>query len=127
MDKLKIKSTRTTPQVDFDPVTGMLEIEGSVILEDANNFFTEIFNWVDTYSDDKSKPIVMRFRLYYYNTSSSKRIFALMRKLDGLFQKGYNVKIVWEYEQGDDDSMQDCEGYKRYLTLPIEMKEYEQG
>jgi hypothetical protein len=44
-----------------------------------------------------------------------------MKKADNLFQKGCNIKIVWEYEDGDDDSMQDCEGFKRFLKLPVEV------
>jgi hypothetical protein len=121
MEKLNINSTYTTPQVIYDPAKGMFEIEGRVIPEDAESFFSEIFNWIDKYVPGQEKPLIVRFRLFYYNTSSSKRLFDIMRKFDELYQKGGDIKIMWEYEDGDDDAMLDGEDYKRYLKIPFDI------
>jgi hypothetical protein len=122
MDKLNINSTFTTPEVNFDPKKGLLEIEGKIIPEDAEGFFTAIFKWIENYSPENNQSVVMRFRLFYYNTGSSKNILALMKKIDELFLKGNDIKIIWEYEEGDEDSMHDCEDYKKNLKVPIEIK-----
>ena len=122
MDKLKISSTFTTPQVNFDSGKGELEIEGKIIPEDSEKFFKAIFDWIENYSPEKQKAVVMRFRLFYYNTGASKRILLLMKKIDALYQQGNDIKIVWEYEEGDEDSMNDCEDYKRHLKIPIEIR-----
>ena len=121
MDKLIINFTETTPQVNFDPGLGLLAIEGRVIPEDVGSFFSPIFYWIEKFEPDVNKPYVLRFCLFYYNTSSSKRIFEVMKRFDEKFQNGGNIKIRWEYEDGDDDTFQDGEDYKKMLKIPFEI------
>jgi hypothetical protein len=121
MDKLIIENTETTPLVNFDPDKGILEIEGRLIPEDVGDFFAPIFAWIDNFTPDKENLITVRFCLFYYNTSSSKRIFSLMKKLDSLFVQGVNLKVRWEYEEGDEDSIQEGEDYKSFLKVPFEI------
>jgi hypothetical protein len=121
MDKLTIKSTYTTPQVDFDPDKGLFEIEGRIITEDAEIFFVKILSWLDEYSSTVQKPVVVRFRLFYYNTSSSKGMIDVMRRFDKLYEKGADIKIVWEYENEDEDAMLDGEDFKRFLKIPFKI------
>ena len=121
MNKLFLKSTYTTPTVDFDPDKGLFQMEGRVIPEDAEGFFSQIISWIDNYSPDKQKALTLRFCLYYYNTSSSKRVFDIMRRFDELLNKGCNVTIRWEYEEGDEDAMKDGQDYKRYIKAPFEI------
>lgn len=121
MDKLIINSTETTPQVTFDPEKGMLEIEGRLIPEDVGNFFAPIFEWIENFSPENNELITARFCLFYYNTSSSKRILNLMKKLDALYLQGANLKIRWEYEEGDEDSVQEGQDYKTFLKVPFEI------
>lgn len=121
MNKLYLKSSYTTPLVDFDPDKGLFQMEGRVIPEDAEGFFTEIFNWVDSYIPDKQKTLTLRFCLYYYNTGSAKRVFDIMRRFEEFFKKGYNVTIRWEYEEGDEDAMNDGLDYKRHIKAPFEI------
>lgn len=121
MEKLIIKATETTPFVNFDPENGLLEIEGRLIPEDVSDFFAPIFDWLENYHPDKERLITIRFCLFYYNTSSSKRIFNIMKKFDSLFLQGVNLKIRWEYEEGDEDSVQEGEDYKTFLKTPFEI------
>lgn len=122
MHKLIITSTETTPQINFDPEKGILEIEGRLIPEDVGTFFAPIFEWIDNFlPDDKQKLIIVRFCLFYYNTSSSKRILNIMKKLDALYLAGVNLKIRWEYEEGDEDSIQEGQDYKTFLKAPFEI------
>ncbi|MCX6294561.1 MAG: DUF1987 domain-containing protein [Bacteroidetes bacterium] len=121
MEKLLINSTETTPLVSFDPDNGLLEIEGRLIPEDVGDFFAPIFVWLENYLPENNKPILVRFCLFYYNTSSSKRIFNIMRKFDALYLKGIDLKIRWEYEEGDEDTVQEGEDYKTFLKVPFEI------
>lgn len=121
MEKLTINATETTPLVNFDPEKGILEIEGRLIPEDVSDFFAPIFNWLENYHPDKEQSITIRFCLFYYNTSSSKRIFNIMKKFDALFLQGVKLKIRWEYEEGDEDSVQEGEDYKTFLKVPFEI------
>ncbi|OFY87486.1 MAG: hypothetical protein A3F72_16350 [Bacteroidetes bacterium RIFCSPLOWO2_12_FULL_35_15] len=119
MEKLIIEGTESTPQVNFIPENGLLEIEGKLIPEDAGSFFVPIFTWLENFCPDKQQAISMRFSLFYYNTSSSKRIFDIMRRLDAKFLDGCNITIQWEYEEGDEDTQQDGEDFKSMLKLPF--------
>lgn len=119
MEKLIIEGTGSTPQVNFIPEKGLLEIVGKLIPEDAGNFFVPIFSWLEKFFPDKQQAIIMRFSLFYYNTSSSKRIFDIMRRLDEKFMDGCNITIQWEYEEGDEDTQQDGQDYKSMLKLPF--------
>ena len=121
MEKLIIDSTEATPQVNFDPEKALLEIEGKLIPEDVRGFFLPIFNWIENYSPDKQKPILVRFCLFYYNTSSSKRILDIMKKFDALYLQGVDIRIQWEYEDGDEDAMQDGQDFKVFLKIPFEI------
>ena len=121
MEKLIIEGTESTPEVKFIPENGLLEIEGKLIPEDAGNFFVPIFSWIENFSPDKQQPILMRFSLFYYNTSSSKRIFDIMRRLEAKFIDGCNITIQWEYEDGDEDTIQDGEDFKSMLKIPFEI------
>ena len=122
MDKLIINSTYSTPQVNFDPDAGLLEVKGRLIPEDPENFFTPIINWIDNFKPAKNSKIILRFKLLYYNTSSAKRVLSILKQFDQLFIGGSDIKIVWEYEEGDEDTMQDGEDYKKMLKVPFETK-----
>jgi hypothetical protein len=119
MEKLIIEKTESTPEVKFIPETGLFEIEGKIIPEDAGKFFAPIFSWLDNFFPDKQQPIIMRFSLFYYNTSSSKRVFDIMRRLDAKYLEGCNITINWEYEDGDEDNMQDGQDFKSMLKIPF--------
>ena len=121
MEKLLINATETTPLVNFDPEKGILEIEGRIIPEDASAFFSPIFSWLENYLPDKEQSTTLRFCLFYNNTSSSKRILSIMKKMDALFLEGANLKIRWEYEEGDEDAIADGEDYKSFLKIPFEI------
>ena len=121
MDKLFIKSTYTTPQVVFDAEKGLFEIEGRIIPEDAESFFDEIFKWLDVCTFDNQRLLLVSFRIFYYNTGSSRCIVDVMKRFDALFQKGNNIKIEWKYEEGDEDAKRDGENFKTLLKVPFEV------
>ena len=123
MDKLFINSTYSTPQINFDAEAGLLEVEGRLIPEDPEIFFVPIVSWIDNFIPEKNLQTVIRFQLSYYNTSSAKIILNVFKKFDELFKAGSDIKIIWEYEEGDEDAMQDGEDYKRFLQIPFEIKQ----
>ncbi len=50
MDKLEIIGTAKTPTVEFSSETGVLELKGRSIPENAIDFFKPLVDWLDDYT-----------------------------------------------------------------------------
>ncbi len=120
---LSIDKTFSTPGVKFSSQDFSLVLEGRVIPEDANSVFKPIFDWVNAYFNEGNNQLNVVFRLYYYNTSSSKRIVNFLKVLDEHFSLGKKITVKWEYEEGDDDCMRDGQDYQAMIKLPFELVE----
>lgn len=123
MQPIKLEKTFSTPAVIFTPENKTLLMEGRLIPENAEAIFTPILNWMDEYFNSGENTLNLVFRLYYYNTSSSKRIVLMLKKLDELFAAGKKINVRWEYEEGDDDCMHDGNDYSKLIRIPMEIVE----
>ncbi|MFN6036847.1 MAG: DUF1987 domain-containing protein [Bacteroidota bacterium] len=123
MEPLFIEKTFSTPLVQFTDADKSILIEGRIIPEDANTVFAPIVQWVDNYFTEGNNELKIVFRLYYYNTSSSKKIVQLLKRLDEIFSTGKQISVIWEYEEGDDDCMRDGEDYKNLVKYPLDVVE----
>lgn len=121
MDSLAIEPSVKTPKVDFEISSGILEVEGRSIPENSTEFYKPIFEWLDSYVSSPSSSTVFNFKLEYFNTSSSKCILDVLRKLEQLHKSGKNVVVNWYYEEDDEDMMEAGENYQRIVTVPIEL------
>ena len=125
MNNLEIESTPKTPSINFNADTGVLIIEGRLIPEDPQKFFSLLTDWLARYKPASGIKTLMRVRLHYYNSTSIKRLLHLFQALEGLHAQGHEIKINWEYEEGDDDSIMDGEDYKSLLKVPFEIVKVE--
>ena len=121
MNNLQIESTSKTPGIDFNASAGLLLMEGRLIPEDPEKFFSLLNNWLTDYRPAQAVKTLFRVRLHYYNSTSIKRLLHLFQKLESLHEQGHDIKISWEYEDGDDDSVMDGEDYKSLLKIPFEL------
>lgn len=121
MNNLQVEPTPKTPGINFNAATGLLVIEGRLIPEDPEKFFSLLNNWLTNYQPADGIKTVFRVRLYYYNSTSVKRLLHLFQKLESVYAQGHDINIIWEYEDGDDDSMMDGEDYKSLLKIPFDV------
>ena len=101
MNDLKIKRTPATPEIDFK-VTGEMSIKGKSLPEDPKKFYNPIFNWIEDFTASNVK---IDIKLEYVNTSSSKNILELIKKVD----RNHNIKqlsLNWYYEIDDLDMLE---------------------
>jgi hypothetical protein len=63
-------------------------------------------------------------KLEYFNTSSSKCILDLFKKLERL--DGTEVSINWYFEEDDEDMEEAGEDYQAIINLPFKMIEVEE-
>jgi hypothetical protein len=61
--------------------------------------------------------------LEYFNTSSSKKLLELLKRLDANKQI-HSVQVNWHFEEGDEDSVETAEIYEECLNR-IDFKYYE--
>jgi len=122
MEPLKIEPTHKTPKVYLDPKEHVFEISGRSIPEDSVGFYKHVLDWIDEYGKAPNAETVVSFELEYFNTSSSKNILELLKKLESIHEAGNNLKIIWYYDEDDEDMEETGEDYKALLTVPLELK-----
>ena len=104
MQKFELKETSTTPYVLLDNLNGIIKLEGRSIPENVIDFYQPIIHWIEGYIKEPCNTTLVHFKLEYFNTSSSKRIFDIMKKVETIAaQEGKTVTINWYYEEDDED------------------------
>ena len=82
MDPIKIEGTPKTPTVNFNAESGVLEIKGRSIPENAVEFYKPLVDWIGSYGDSAKPQTTVNIQLEYFNTSSSKCILDVFKKLE---------------------------------------------
>lgn len=123
MKKLHIKKTVKTPEILCSPMDGNLLIEGRSIPENSIEFYQPLFDWLDDFVDNPSTDLELNVKLEYFNTSSSKCLVEVFRKLEQVSPDQHTVKINWYYEEDDEDMEDSGRDFKEIISLPIEMHE----
>ena len=127
MDSIKIEGTPKTPTVSFDAKTGQIEIKGRSIPENSIEFYKPLVDWLDKYADIAEGTVEVTIQLEYFNTSSSKCILDVFKKLENLNNKSKaDVVINWYYEEDVEDMLEAGEDYQSILKIPFQMKEIEE-
>jgi hypothetical protein len=119
MDNFKIEGTKQTPKIAFSASTGILEISGRSIPENTFEFFNPVLLWLDSYSAVAPQKIVAKISLEYFNTSSSKYILEVLKRLKGMLNDGKEVLVEWYYEEDDEEMMETGEDYQDVSGLPF--------
>ena len=124
---LEINSTNKTPYIKFDPKNGVLEMKGRSIPENAVEFYKPLVEWLDKYSQNPNEKTVVNVQLEYFNTSSSKCILDVFKKLEDINKKDDKEVIInWYYEEDDEDMLEAGEDYQSILKIPFKMLEIEE-
>ena len=123
MEDLNLEGTAKTPTVDFKS-NGELLIKGRSIPENSIEFYKPIIDWLSDYGNSPQSDTAVNIQLEYFNTSSSKCILDVFKKLESL--PDTSVKVKWYYEEDDEDMLEAGEDYEAIIDLPFEMVEVEE-
>ena len=123
MESLVIQSSPKTPTINFDANSGTLEIAGRSIPENSVEFYRPVLEWLDSYNSSPADQTEFVFKLEYFNTSSSKCILDIFRKLEKVSENSSNIKILWYYDEDDEDMQESGEDFQEIIKLPFEMVE----
>ncbi|MEQ8905290.1 DUF1987 domain-containing protein [Ekhidna sp.] len=99
-----IEATEVTPRVYFNLTRGVFEIKGRSYPSNSLSFYKRILDHLTLLQDSGIKlDLSVRIILEYFNTSSSKCLHNLVRKLNEFIEKGHRVQINWYYPYEDED------------------------
>lgn len=121
MDILKIEGSKQTPDINFNPSNGILTISGRSIPENTFEFFNPVLMWLEEYAKHAQAKTVINVDLEYFNTSSSKYILEIFKRLKGILNDGKDVLVKWYYEQDDEEMMETGEDYEDVSGLTFEI------
>lgn len=121
MEPLILTATATTPSVNFDSQTGSLEIHGRSTPENPIAYYTRMIQWVEKYAENPSQETMVRVYFEYFNTSSSKCLLELMKKIKNIQTEGNKVRWIWMYEEGDDDMKEAGSDFSDLLKVPFSL------
>lgn len=123
MDPFTIGKTNNTPSVEFDPEEKTFDLKGKSIPEDPKTFYKSVLDWIDQYVTDPLDHLTVNVRLEYFNTSTSKILFTIFKKLESMPRSDQKVEINWFFEEGDYDLLESGEDYEALLKIPFNVIE----
>jgi hypothetical protein len=121
MELISIEGTPKTPTITMNPETGVIEIKGRSIPENSIEFYKPIVDWLEEYSKGPTSKTIVNVQLEYFNTSSSKCILDVFKKLEVLKKNQNDVVINWYYEEDDEDMLEAGEDYESIIKVPFKM------
>ena len=124
MGSLKIEGKLNSPQIDFNPDTGLLKIVGRSIPENPVKFYQPVEDWIINYLKNNPKNLTLYIHLDYLNTHSTECVLILLKKLDAYFKDSEsNVKVSWNFDEDDEDMLALGEDLASIISLPFDYKE----
>ncbi|HKL39026.1 MAG TPA: DUF1987 domain-containing protein, partial [Cryomorphaceae bacterium] len=90
------------------------------------DFYKPLIDWLDAYSNGNEEGLTLKMELEYFNTSSSKCILDVFKKLENISKQGKSVSVKWHYEEDDEDMLEAGEDYDAIIDLAFEMVKVEE-
>jgi len=126
MESIFIEGTPKTPNIKFDHDKGSLLLKGRSIPENSIEFYKPLVDWLDAYLSSPKPKTVCDVQLEYFNTSSSKCLLDLFKKMELMSNGGNEVIINWYYEEDDEDMLEAGEDYQSIINVPFKMIEVQE-
>jgi len=116
------EKTAKTPFMNFDSSTGTFEVNGKSVPENSIIFYKPLFIWLDNYALNPAPKTVLNVQFDYFNTSSSKCIVDLFKRMEQISKSGKGEAIInWQYYNQDDDMLEAGEDYQSIIKVPFNL------
>ena len=93
MEKIAIEGSPKTPTINFDTEKGLLEIKGRSIPENSIEFYKPLVDALEKYALKPQATTGVTIQLEYFNTSSSKCILDVFKKLEAIHKGLANYRF----------------------------------
>lgn len=122
MEKWTIEATDRSPNVILDRQESILKVEGRSYPEEGMDFFDPILLRFKTLQDSDNPIKVIHVRLEYYNSATSKALAELFTTMIRAKNKGYETKVIWEFEEDDDGIQDDIDMFIEAFDLNFDIR-----
>lgn len=119
LSNLVIEGGVDTPAINFDAETGILSIEGKSFPPDIFAFYDKVLQWLKQYFKQPQKKTILKLKLDYFNTASSKILMDILYMLEEYYNKGVDILIEWYYQDDDEDMQETGEEYAQLVNVPF--------
>ena len=124
MEKLEVEGTSKTPAIISDSSTGIIEIKGRSNPENSVEFYRPLVNWIEEYISNPGENTTVNVQLEHFNTSSSKSILDIFKRLEAIQKAERKIVINWYYEADDEEILEAGETYETMTDIPFIMVAY---
>jgi len=124
MEIIKIEGTEDTPTIELNKSVGIFEISGRSLPEDCAEFYKPVIAWLDEYVKSPIDKTHFEIKLEYFNTASSKVILDILSRIEKLADSGKEYKVIWYYDEDDEDMQEAGEEFSELVEVPFEFKTY---
>ncbi|MBA7532586.1 hypothetical protein ES705_24812 [subsurface metagenome] len=122
MKKLIVDETQNTPGINFNPSDGILEIEGKSIPEKPDEFYNPLLDWIHQYFENPRDKTLIKIKLEYINSSSTKYMLIIFRSIKQYYEKGFDCRVDWYYEEDDVSILDMGKHFRNSTKLPFDFK-----
>jgi hypothetical protein len=124
MNNFSIPSTQSSPAIEGNYETGVLSMQGDSYPENSFELFNKVFEWVESFLNEKSKPLILELQLLYLNTSSIKALMDIFDMLEEAHKNGIAVSVNWRYDLRNERVAELAEEFKEDCTFPFDIIGY---
>lgn len=103
---INIPGSKTSPTVQLVPDKQYLLIKGRSCQENPLMLYNRIKYALDKYTMLRKKNLLVYIKLEYFNTSSAKCIYNLLKRIQHISSRGMTIQINWYYEFDDEDMLE---------------------
>ena len=123
MDLFYKEASENTPLISLNLKKGVFIIDGQFTLDEPESFFKPIKKNIKQYIKKPCEITVLTINLSAINISSSTFLLNLIELLDQLYEKNYDVKVRWVYNNDEDGNFELGNDYADMVKVPFEFIE----
>jgi len=121
MNNYFVKSTKSSPEVNFDAGSGVLRLTGESYPENSFEFYAPLLAWLQEFLDTSTLPARLVLKLAYINTGTVKCLLDLFDQLEEAAGNGRDVGISWYYDPANERALETGEEFAEDLKMPFEL------
>ncbi len=114
-----IQGDHHKPNIEFDSETSTLVISGNSFPENADAIYSDVLIWMNELDFSNVDKFILQISLKYYNTSTSKKLFEIVKKVNNAYRNGHKAEIHWIYMSDDEDMFESGRYYSELVEVPF--------